>query len=203
MVSNKITDPKKILWRLLYDEFNKLMAIYPDKVKVKVYTAFPQEMADIEKYDLIVISRTSVPEETRFMGDIMSEGTGLNIVNQSYDLHYGNLQTEYYQISILTLNPQTRDNLYRLTIQLLFENKDKLFKQQFYKFIQVNAQDVDGQQERYLPRTVYQASITYMTMFQLQKTTIDELISDIIITTYLEVPSGDLNYIPVGPYHIP
>ena len=177
-----IVDAKYAIWLLLRNEFNRLHTLYPEKIDVKVVTAYPRTVEEIDKKAIITISRVTAPEEMRFVTDLLiQEAQTQSMLNQR-----GNFQTDVFEIAIWTLDAQYRDDLYLLTRQILFEKKktELLDKFQFIKFYRVGGSDQELDIAK-LPRTIYRAVLTYLTQTQLAQSTTDELVEAITVSTIM------------------
>ena len=91
-----IIDPKQVIYKVLSDRYNSLNLQYPTKLKVKVTLSFAQILADVDKYDLISISRTSAPAEQPFIGDLFKSYIDTNA--DLFRQEKSNFQSDYYQI---------------------------------------------------------------------------------------------------------
>jgi len=182
-----IIDPKYGLWLMLRNRYNELMQQYPDKIDVKVVTAYPRTVEEIDKKALITISRITAPEEMRFVTDLYQQE---NQANQLGSSKYSSLQTDIFEIAIWTLDPQYRDDLYLLTRQILFEHKkeDLFEKFQFIKFYRIGGGDQELDVAK-LPRTIYRGVLTYLVTTRLEYGSTDELVEGITVNTI--IATGD------------
>ena len=176
-----IYDAKNSLFVVLNEEFKKLHALYPTKIDVKVTTAYPRTVTEIDKKALITIARVTNQEETRFVTDLVQEEI---IKNQSATTTKGAFQTDLFEIAIWTNDSQYRDDLYLLTRQMLFEQKSVLYSDphNFIKFYRVGGADQELDVAK-LPRTIYRAVLNYLVMTRMTSQTLDELVAGINVET--------------------
>lgn len=181
-----IIDAKHAIYKLLKEQFDSLHSLYPDKIDVKVTTAYPRTVEQIDRKAIITISRVSNQEEYKFISDqVMTE----EVRNNSYASNKGNLQTDIFEIAIWTLDAQYRDDLYLLTRQLLFENKHTLYSDYgFIKWYRIGGSDQELDIAK-LPRTVYRGVLNYLAMTRMTLTTLTDLVSSINVTLNI-LPSG-------------
>jgi hypothetical protein len=172
---------------VLRNEYDRLNKLYPDRMDVKVTTAYPRTVEQLDTKALITISRVNAPEETRFVSDLIIQSLQTNdMLNQK-----GNLQTDIFEIAIWTLDAQYRDDLYLLTRQILFEKKKSEFfdKYHFIKFYRIGGSDQELDVAK-LPRTIYRAVSNYLVMSRLEQNTVDKLVEGVTVTTI--ITSGDI-----------
>lgn len=173
-----LLDSKHIIWQKLYDVYGALQASAPDKINVKVLKSYPKTYEDIDKYGAIItVSRIAAPEEFRFIGDLTT--TELDTAAQQAYRQKGNLQTEHLEIAIWSLNAEYRDDIYVLTRQILFEEKESLMRSfAIVKFIRLSGadQEVDIGQ---LPRVVYRGLHIYQITHLLEFKKADDLVAAI------------------------
>lgn len=183
-----IYDAKNSLYVVLRDAFKELQDANPDKIDVKVTTAYPRTVEQIDKKAIITISRVTNQEEYRFVTDNIYSQEITN--NTSEKTSKGALQTDIFEIAIWTLDAQYRDDLYLLTRQLLFEKKNILYTDhQFIKFYRVGGSDQELDVAK-LPRTVYRAVLNYLVMTRMTYSSLSDLVREINVSTL--VVSGDL-----------
>jgi len=181
-----VIDAKHAIYKVLKEAFDDLHKLYPDKIDVKVTTAYPRTVEQIDKKAIISISRLTNQEEYRFITDqVMTD----QIQNNNYYSNKGNLQTDIFEIAIWTLDSQYRDDLYLLTRQILFENKNTLYTDyQFIKWYRVGGGDQELDVAK-LPRTVYRAVLSYLAMTRMTVSTLTDIVSAINLTINI-LPSG-------------
>lgn len=183
-----IYDAKDAIYHVLRDAYKDLHTLYPDKIDVKVVTAYPRTVNEIDTKALITISRITNQEEYRFVADAMFSD---EITNNSASSQKGALQTDIFEIAIWTLDAQYRDDLYLLTRQILFEKKSTLYTTyQFIKFYRIGGSDQELDVAK-LPRTVYRAVLNYLAMTRMTYSTITDLVSAIEVGTI--IISGGIN----------
>ena len=186
-----ICDPKYAIWLMLRNRYNELMEEYPDKIDVKVTTAYPRTVEEIDKKALITVSRVTAPEEMRFVSDLITRESETSVsIGGNQSSTFGAIQTDIFEIAIWTLDAQYRDDLYLLARQLLFENKktDLYKKFQFIKFYRIGGGDQELDVAK-LPRTLYRAVLTYLVSTKMEYGSTDDLVQDMTITTTI-IPSG-------------
>jgi hypothetical protein len=184
---DSVVDAKTAIWKVLRDEYNRLNTLYPDKINVKVTTAYPRTVEQLDTKALITISRINAPEETRFVSDLIYQSLQTQeMLNQK-----GNLQTDIFEIAIWTLDAQYRDDLYLLTRQILFEKKKDYFFDiyKFLKFYRIGGADQELDTGK-LPRTIYRAVSNYLVTSRLNQKTTDKLVEGLTVTTI--ITSGDI-----------
>jgi len=173
-----LLDAKHIIWQKLYKVYGDLQTLYPDKINIKVLKSYPKTFEDIDKVGAVItIARIAAPEEFRFVGDLAT--TELDTSAQQYYKKQGNLQTEHLEIAIWSKNSEYRDDIYILTRQLLFEEKEDFFRNNgFIKFIRLSGadQEVDIAQQ---PRIVYRGIHIYQITHLLNYLKADELVQSI------------------------
>lgn len=173
-----LIDSKHIIWQKLYDVYGQLQTAYPDRINIKVLKSYPKTYEDIDKYGAVItIARIAAPEEYRFVGDL--QATELDNTAQQYLKGKANLQTEHLEIAIWSKNSEYRDDIYVLTRQILFEEKEDLLKNQgFIKFIRLSGadQEVDV---AHLPRVMYRGIHVYLCTHMLQYEKVEDLVATI------------------------
>jgi hypothetical protein len=173
-----LLDSKHIIWNKLYEVYTRLNTQFPNKIDVKVIKSYPKTFEDIDKNSAVItVSRVAAPEEYRFVGDLTT--TELDNNAQQMWKQKGNLQTEHLEIAIWSLNAEYRDDIYVLTRQILFEEKEDFFRNyNFIKFIRLSGadQEIDVGQ---LPRVVYRGVHIYMATHLLQFQKAEDLVGAI------------------------
>lgn len=183
-----LIDAKTAIYNLLRDQYALLEQQYPDKINVKVSTAYPRTVNEIDTKALITISRVVNQEEFKFISDDVLTA---EIQNNQKTSSKGAFQTDIFEIAIWTLDAQYRDDLYLLTRQLLFEKKNTLLEDyQFIKWYRVGGADQELDIAK-LPRTVYRATLSYLAMTRMTYNRIEDVVAGIETTTTI-ITSGNL-----------
>jgi hypothetical protein len=183
-----IYDAKNSLFLVLKNALDSLYILYPDKISVKVTTAYPRTVTEIDTKALVTIARVTNQEETKFVTDLVSEEI---TANENAKITSGAFQTDLFEIAIWTLDAQYRDDLYLLIRQLLFENKRVLMSDphNFIKFYRVGGADQEIDVAK-LPRTIYRAVLNYLVMTKMIRQSTDDLVQGITVSTIIS--SGSL-----------
>ena len=182
-----VFDSKTAIYNVLRDNFKTLQEQYPDKIDVRVTTAYPRTVNEIDTKALVTVSRITNQEEYRFVTDAVLT---TEVANNAQTSSKGALQTDIFEIAIWTLDAQYRDDLYLLTRQLLFEQKNTLYTDyQFIKWYRVGGSDQEIDVAK-LPRTIYRAVLSYLAMTRMSYASSVDIVADITVSTI--VLSGDL-----------
>jgi len=180
ITTNKLykADSKHILWDLLKTEFEALQVAFPTKVSVLVLKQYPKTMEQLDKYSAVItVARITAPQEMLFVGDNLN--AGINDDN-FWSKTKGSFNTDYYEVSIWSFDPDYRDQMYYIIRQLLLEKRQSLLEQGFIKVIRTGGgdQEVDLVAQ---PRIIYRATQIYMTQSRMTQESIYDLVSEIDI----------------------
>ena len=126
----------------------------------------------------IIISRTTLPEEFRFIDDSYSN----NVVTNVYDNKIGGaLQIEYYELEIITTNPQYRDDLYNLTKFMILRDRKLLLSKGIFQIHRTSGKDIPMDTTTNLPVLLYKASLLYSVTARMTYQNIDAVMEDFVI----------------------
>jgi hypothetical protein len=214
-----IIDAKEAVYQMLMTEYERIRQQYIGtdlRLDVIVRTSYPQTEVRLDSGTTtpsnlfegsraqISISRVSDRTESNYIG----RAIGASSVVSPGDIGYypasegqtenkwvsplGKMCTDIIEIRIWTLEPQFRDELYKLTKQIIFQK----FPQVMEQFGIMNIDQVGGTDgevsAQWLPRMLFIASINMAVMYPLIEMDIDDLV------TAISVPSSGVSLYTEG-----
>jgi hypothetical protein len=213
-----VIDAKEVVYQLLMTEYQRIQQKYEGTrldLDVLVTTAYPQTEKRLDSETTVpgelfqgsraqisisrVSDRTDFNNIGRFIGEARAVAPGSignypdfsGQVKSQYHKPLGKVCTDVVEVRIWTLEPQFRDELYKLTKQIIFQK----FPETMEQFGIINIDQVGGMDgevtAQWLPRMLYVASLNLSVMYPLLEIEIDDLVSSIsvptsAVTTYIE-----------------
>lgn len=201
----KIIDAKEAVYQILRREYKKITDKFinsPTKLSVSVTTSYPLTEKKLDTGDIdpsnifggnlaqITISRIASPAEETFISDqigpasFIGENTNGNIpslpgqIGSRFLSAQGRAQHDIIEVRVWTLNAQLRDELYKLTQQIMFEQKQQMMEEfDIWHITRISGSDEEVS-AKWLPRTLFVATLNYSILYPLI-----EISSEILIET--------------------
>lgn len=218
----KIIDAKEAVYQILRREYKRINEQFSNTeldLNVKVTTSYPLTEKNLDTGIIdpnnlfggsqaqITISRVGSPTEEAFISDqlgpsgLVREGQLGNLPalpsqnGTKFLLAQGRLQHDIIEVRVWTLNAQFRDELYKLTQQVMFEQLPN-FREEFGLWDTRKVSGMDSEvTAQWLPRTVFVATINYSILYPLMEIRSEDLVNSIAVSVSA---NHGVDYITVG-----
>jgi len=210
-----VVDVKHLIYKKVKKIFDDLNVKYPDKIRVKVRTSYPREIADIDQdWDtpnpipraLITIVRNSMPGEQRVITNVFRYDPAMlqmaQVLGRS-PKNRGRFLNDSFTFSVWATNPDYRDYILEVLRESLFDVELEVLREaSAIKFMQVGGNDMEIDLSSTSSRTIYRGSLSYIVMYIRVKSTVDDMVESLDYSFDLFVPTGANNNEPY-PYYNP
>lgn len=222
----KIIDAKEAVYQILTREYDRIQQLFNStdlNFNIKVTTSYPLTEKNLDTGTVnvnnlfggsqaqITIARVSSPGEEAFISEQLGPANMVDSNNaashpsmppllgqngKKFLMSQGRLQHDVIEVRIWTLHSQLRDELYKLTQQIMFEQLPEM-REEFglWDVRKVSGMDLEVSAE-WLPRTIFVGNLNYSILYPMVEIRSDDLIDSITVT--VSAINSSLNYTTVG-----
>lgn len=218
----KIIDAKEAVYQILSNEYSRLNTLFDGTeldFNIKITTNYPLTEKNLDTGTVnennlfggsqaqITIARISSPSEEAFISDQIGPAKVVNTgggyypsmpplstqTGKQFLTAQGRLQHDVIEVRIWTLHSQLRDELYKLTQQIMFEQLPQM-REEFglWDVRKVSGSDLEVTAE-WLPRTVFVGNLNYSIFYPLLEIRSDDLVNSLTIAMSAISVTGGAN----------